>query len=193
MVAMDGNIEFQPIQPAIQQLVQKVQQAQQAQRQQMAESDPTAQVLMKTQLAETQRKADEAQMKAQMEVQKQQQNFDIKIVELQQKVDELMAKYNTQSQIDSQKNAKDIALANINNAAKERVAMIAAGAELDAQQRQLEHEQNQTAMQATQTAETEILKHGIAIEQQAFQQQAQAVQAELERQATPNPTGATNV
>jgi hypothetical protein len=191
MVSMDGNVEFQPIQPVIQQLVQKVQQAQQAQRQQMAESDPTAQVLMKTQMAETQRKAEEAKVKAQMDVQKQEQDFDIKIVELQQKVDELMAKYNTQSQIDSQKNAKDIALANINNAAKERVAMITTGAQLDQQQRQMEFEQNQTAIQATQTAEEEILKHGIAIEQQAFQQQAEAVKQQLQNQQP--PTGATNV
>ena len=201
MVQMDGQVEFQPIQPAIQQLIQKVQQGQQAQRQQMAESDPTAQVLMKTQMAETERKAQEAQMKAQMELKKQEQDFDIKIVELQQKVDELMAKYNTQSQIDSQKNAKDIALANINNAAKERVAMIGAGAQMDQQQRQMEFEQNKAAIQATQTAESEILKHGIAIEQQAFQQQAQAVQSELERQREMQqaaiqpkpPTGATNV
>ena len=201
MVQMDGQVEFQPIQPAIQQLIQKVQQGQQAQRQQMAESDPTAQVLMKTQMAETERKSQEAQMKAQMELKKQEQDFDIKIVELQQKVDELMAKYNTQSQIDSQKNAKDIALANINNAAKERVAMISAGAQMDQQQRQMEFEQNKAAIQATQTAESEILKHGIAIEQQAFQQQAQAVQSELERQREMQqaaiqpkpPTGATNV
>jgi len=194
MVQMDGQVEFQPIQPAIQQLIQKVQQGQQAQRQQMAESDPTAQVLMKTQMAETQRKAQEAQMKAQMELKKQEQDFDIKIVELQQKVDELMAKYNTQSQIDSQKNAKDIALANINNAAKERVAQISAGVQMDQLQRQLEHEQNQAAIQATRTAETEILKHGIAVEQQAFQQQAQAVQAQLEQAAQQQPpTGATNV
>jgi len=194
MVQMDGQVEFQPIQPAIQQLIQKVQQGQQAQRQQMAESDPTAQVLMKTQMAETQRKAQEAQIKAQMEMKKQEQDFDIKIVELQQKVDELMAKYNTQSQIDSQKNAKDIALANINNAAKERVAQISAGVQMDQQQRQMEHEQNQAAIQATRTAETEILKHGIAIEQQAFQQQAQAVQAQLEQAAQQQPpTGVTNV
>ena len=194
MVQMDGQVEFQPIQPAIQQLIQKVQQGQQAQRQQMAESDPTAQVLMKTQMAETERKAQEAQMKAQMELKKQEQDFDIKIVELQQKVDELMAKYNTQSQIDSQKNAKDIALANINNAAKERVAQISAGVQMDQLQRQLEHEQNQAAIQATRTAETEILKHGIAVEQQAFQQQAQAVQAQLEQAAQQQPpTGVTNV
>jgi hypothetical protein len=194
MVQMDGQVEFQPIQPAIQQLIQKVQQGQQAQRQQMAESDPTAQVLMKTQMAETERKAQEAQMKAQMELKKQEQDFDIKIVELQQKVDELMAKYNTQSQIDSQKNAKDIALANINNAAKERVAQISAGVQMDQLQRQLEHEQNQAAIQATRTAETEILKHGIAVEQQAFQQQAQAVQTQLEQAAQQQPpTGVTNV
>jgi hypothetical protein len=194
MVQMDGQVEFQPIQPAIQQLIQKVQQGQQAQRQQMAESDPTAQVLMKTQMAETERKAQEAQIKAQMELKKQEQDFDIKIVELQQKVDELMAKYNTQSQIDSQKNAKDIALANINNASKVRVAHISAGVQMDQLQRQLEHEQNQAAIQATRTAETEILKHGIAVEQQAFQQQAQAVQAQLEQAAQQQPpTGVTNV
>ena len=185
MVTEDAQQEFQAIMPMIQQIVQKVQQAQQNQRQIAAESDPTAQVIMKTQMAETQRKTQEFQMKMQTEVQNQQQEFQLKVAELQQKVQDLQTKYSVQSNIDSQRNAKDIALANINNAAKERVALIGAGTQIDQYQAQLEHEQNITAIQATQAAEADIRRHGLAVEQAAFQQQAQELQAqaEMEREA----------
>ena len=85
----------------------------------------------------------------------------------------MQAKYSTQTDIDNQRNATDIAMANINNAAKERVAMIAAGAQLDQHQRQLEHEQNISAMEAISASEQDIRQHGIAIQQQAFQSQAE--------------------
>jgi hypothetical protein len=104
------------------------------------------------------------------------------LAELQQKVQELQAKYQTQSNIDSQQNAKDIALANINNAAKERVAMITAGAQMDQQQAQLEHEQNLSAMEATMAAEQDIRQHGLQVQQQAFQQQAAQVEKAVELQ-----------
>jgi chaperonin GroES len=182
MVQQDGNTEFQPIQPAIQQLVQKAQQAIQAQQQQAMSSDPTAQVILKTQMAETQRKQEEAQAKMQLELQKSQQEYQLKVAELQRQVEELQVKYQTQSQIDSQKNATTIALANINNAAKERVAQISAGVQMDQQQAKLEHEQNMSAMEATMAAEADIRQHGIAVEQQAFQQQAQQVQAQAQAQ-----------
>jgi chromosome segregation ATPase len=124
-------------------------------------------------------------MKMQTEVQNQQQEFQLKVAELQQKVQDLQTKYSVQSNIDSQRNAKDIALANINNAAKERVALISAGTQIDQYQAQLEHEQNITAIQATQAAEADIRRHGLAVEQAAFQQQAQELQAqaEMEREA----------
>jgi hypothetical protein len=136
-------------------------------------------------MAETERKAKESQAKMAAELQRSQQDYELRIADLQRDVQELVAKYQTQSDIDQQQNAKDIALANINNAAKERVAMIQAGAQLNAQQAQLVHEQNLSAIEATKAAEQDIRQHGITMEQQAFQAQAaqQNHQLELEKQA----------
>ena len=185
MVAQDGQVAFQPIAPAIQQIAQKVQQGRQAQLQQAAEADPTAQVIMKTQMAETQRKAAESQAKMQADMQKSQQEFQLKVAELQQKVQELQTKYSTQTHLDSQQNATTIALANINNAAKERVAQINAGVQMDQQQSMLQHEQDMAAFEATKAAELDIRQHGINVEQQQFQQQASQVasQIDAEKQA----------
>ena len=180
MVAQDGQVAFQPIAPAIQQIAQKVQQARQAQLQQAAEADPTAQVIMKTQMAETQRKAQESQAKMQADMQKSQQEFQIKVAELQQKVQELQAKYSTQTHLDSQQNATTIALANINNAAKERIANITKGSEMDQQAMMLQHEQDMAAYEATKAAEMDIRQHGIAVEQQQFQAQASQVASQLD-------------
>ena len=92
-----------------------------------------------------------------------------------QKVTELQAKYSTQTNIDNQRNATDIAMANINNAAKERIAMITAGAQMDQQQAQLDHEQNLSAIDAIQASDADIRQHGLTIQQQAFQAQADQV------------------
>lgn len=181
LVSMDSQEQLAPFVQQIQALSQKVQQAKQAQMQQIAQNDPTANVIMQTQMAETKRKAEEATARMQLEAQRDKQQFDIKVAELQRAVMELTTKYQTQSQIDSQKNATTIALADINNASKERVAMIQAHMGLTSDQMALEHEQNQTALAATNEAEKSILQHGIEIEQQQFlhdsamaQQQAQA-------------------
>ena len=196
MVGEDSQQVLAQYLPQIQALAQKVQQAQQQQQQNAANADPTAQVILKTQMAETQRKQQEAQAKMQLETQKDQQAYQLKIAELQQKVQELTAKYQTQTNIDNQRNATDIAMANINNAARERVAMISAGAQLNQQQSQLEHEQNLSAMEAINASDADIRQHGLAIQQQAFQQQADQVKqqalaqqkAALEQQAAPQPT-----
>lgn len=189
MVSMDAQTTFQAAQPLIQQLAQKVQQAQQAKMEQMAANDPTAQALVKTQMAETERKAQEAQARLQQEMAKHQQEYQLKVAELEQKVQELIAKYQTQSQVDSQKNATNIAMANINNASRERIAAMQVGAQMDGLQAQLEQEQAMSAINAINTADTDIRQHGIAIEQQAFEQQAQAVQKAIEAQQQP-PQGA---
>ena len=157
-------------------LAQKVAQAQQAQQQAAAAQDPTAQVILKTQMAETQRKASEAQQSLQFEMQKEQQAYQIKVAELQQKIQDLQTKYSTQSQIDSQRNATQIAMADINNSSRERVASIAAQAGLTSDQMAMAHEQNQTALEASHQAQMDINQHGLAIEQQAFQHQAQIAQ-----------------
>jgi len=182
LVNQDSQQTMAPFVQQIQGLAQKVQQAQQAQQQQAAEADPTASVILKTQMAETQRKQAESQARMQLENQKDQQTYQLKIAELQQKVQELQTKYHTQSSIDANKNATQIAMADINNASRERVASINAGAQLGADQMAMAHEQNQTALEASHAAQQDIRQHGLEIEQQAFQQQAQQVQAQISAQ-----------
>jgi hypothetical protein len=183
MVTQDSQQSMQTFLPEIQQLAQKVQQAQQARQQQMAESDPTAQVILKTQMAETQRKQAESQARMQIETEKSKQDYQLRIAELQRQVAELETKYSTQSDIDSNKNATQIALADINNSSRERVAAISAQAGLTADQMALVHEQNQTAMQASQAAQKELTQHGLEIERQAFMQQAEQTKFQLDHAA----------
>ena len=182
LVSKDSQQTMAPFVQQIQGLAQKVQQAQQAQQQQAAEADPTAQVILKTQMAETQRKQAESQARMQLENQKDQQEYQIKIAELQQKVQELQTKYQTQSTVDSNRNATQIAMADINNASRERVAAINAHAQLTADQMAMAHEQNQTALEASHAAQQDIRQHGLAVEQQAFQSQAAQVQAQIAAQ-----------
>ena len=182
MVSQDAQITFQAAAPMIQQLAQKVQQAQQAKMEQAASQDPTAQVILKTQMAETQRKSQEAQAKLQQEMAKHQQDYQLKVAELERKVQELLTKFTTEAKINSQKNAKDIVLANINNASRERVADIQAGMQMDGLQVQLEHEQAMSAIDAINAADQDIRQHGIEVEQQTYQQEAQAVQNMIESQ-----------
>ena len=178
MVGEDANQNLQGYVQQIQALAMKVQQAQQAQQQQMLNADPTAQVILKTQMAETQRKTSEFQTKMQSELQKAQQDYQIKVAQLEQKLQELQAKYQVQTSIDAQKNATQIALANINNAAKERIAEIAAGQEMDRHQAQLQHEQDLSAMEAIRAAEQDIRQHGLSVQQQQLEaQNAQLQQA----------------
>jgi hypothetical protein len=185
MVDEDAKINLQQYTQQIALLAQKVSQMQQAQQQNAMMADPTAQVLLKTQMAETQRKQAESQTNMQIELQKSQQEYQLKVAELQQKIAELQAKYQTQTNIDNQRNATDIAMANINNAARERVAMIQAGAQLDQQQAALEHEQNLSAIEAVQASESDIRQHGIALREAEFQRQAEIIkqQADQEYQA----------
>jgi hypothetical protein len=182
LVAGDTKEKLGGAMPIIKDMVQKMQQAKQAQQQEAANADPTAQVILKTQTAETQRKAQESQAKMQADMQAQAQEFQIKVAELQAKVQELSVKYDTQTKIDANKNATQIALANINNAADERIASINHGAAFNQMQAQLEHEQNMSAIEAINAADQDIRQHGLTVEQQAFQQQAQQTQAQIEAQ-----------
>jgi len=180
LVDRDAKQNLAPYVQQIQALSQKVAQAQQAQQQQLLGQDPTASVIMQTQMAETKRKSEETQARMQLEAQKQEQDYQLKVAELERKVQELQAKYQTQTNIDNQRNATDIAMANINNAARERVALINANVQMDQQQRQLESEQNQSAIQAIDAADQDIRQHGLAVQQQAFQQQSEQVKNQIE-------------
>lgn len=182
LVGQDSQQTLGPFIQPIQELAQKVAQAQQSQQQSAAMGDPTAAAIVKTQMAETERKTQEFQSRMQSDLQQSQQNYQLKVAELQQKVAELQAKYSTQTNIDNQRNATDIAMANINNAAKERVAMITQGAEIDRQQMQLEHEQNLSAIDAIQASDADIRQHGLAVQQQAFQAQADQVKKAADSQ-----------
>jgi hypothetical protein len=186
MVSQDSQQTMQPYVQQIQQLAQKVAQGQQAQQEKAALADPTAAVLMKTQMAETERKAKESAARLELEQERETQNFQLKIAELQQKVTELQARYETQTAIDSNRNATQIAMADINNASKERVATINANQQLTADQMRMVHEQNQTALEASHQAQMDIRQHGINVEQKAFQHQADVVKAELEAQRNKN-------
>jgi hypothetical protein len=182
MVSEDSQATMTPFVQQIQGLAQKVQQAQQAQMQQAAAADPTAQVILKTQMAETERKAAESQARMQLEQQKDAQEYQIKIAELQQKVQDLQTKYQVQTALDANKNATQIAMADINNASRERVAAIQAQVGLTADQMAMAHEQNLTALEASHQAQTDIRQHGIDVEQAAFQQQAAMVNAQIQAQ-----------
>jgi hypothetical protein len=164
-------------------LAQKVQQMQQMQQQQAAAADPTAQVILQTQMAETKRKSEEAQAKMQLEMGQDKQKYQIEVAKLQQQMAELQAKYQTQSTIDSQKNSTQIALADINNSSRERVAAINAHAQLTADEMAMQHEQEQTALIASHEAQQDIRQHGLEIEQQAFTHQAQVAQQAAQQAA----------
>lgn len=183
MVSQDSQQTMQQYVQQIQALAQKVQQAKEAQMQMIAANDPTAQVIMKTQMAETQRKQQEAQMKMQMDQAKTQQDYEIKLAELQRKVLELQSKYEVQTELDNQKNSTNIALASMNNASRERVAAIQARTDLATHDADLAQEQALLAAQAINEAEKDIRQHGIEIEKQRFLSDAeiakQALQAAL--------------
>ena len=183
MVNQDSQQQMAPYVQQIQALAQKVAEGAKNQQQAAAAADPTAQAIVQTQMAETKRKTEEFQAKMQADLQKAQQDYQLKVATLEQQVQDLVTKYQTQINIDSQRNAKDIALANINNAAKERIAYLAAGAELDQQQAQLEHEQTISAFEAIQASEQDIRQHGLAVQQQSFQAQADHVKKQADAQA----------
>lgn len=182
MVSQDSQQNMAQYVQQIQALAQKVAQAHQSQMQQAAMSDPTASVILQTQQAETQRKAAEAQAKMQLEMQKDKQEYDFRVADLQRMVAELKAKYETQTAIDANRTATQIAMADINNASRERIANLQANVGLTSDQMALAHEQNMTAMEASHQAQADIRQHGISVEQQAFQHQADQAKAQIQAQ-----------
>jgi hypothetical protein len=183
LVDQDTQLTMQPFVQQISALSQKVQQMQQAQQQAAMGADPTAQVLLKTQMAETQRKAQESQSKMQLDLQKAQQQYQLEVAKLQQQMQELQAKYQTQSTIDSQRNATNIAMADLNNSSRERIAEITAKVGLTSDQLAMQHEQDITALQASQEAQADIRQHGLEINQQNFLHQAQMAQQAAQQAA----------
>ncbi len=172
LVSQDSQKTFEQIMPIIQKLVQQMQQAQQSKMQQAAAADPTAQALIQTQLAETKRKAEESQARMQLEAQKLQMQMEDKVRDLEAKFTEMQAKMEMEQTLKEQDNAAKIAIADINNASKERVAMIAADQQLTAQQEQQAHQQMMNAMEAENQAYQDMQKYGIE-EQRAEMERAE--------------------
>ena len=208
LVAQDSQKEFQQINPILQQLAQQMQQARQAQMQQAAlAADPAAGVIMQTQQAETQRKMKEAEAKFQLEREKLQLQMQDKVRDMEAKMAEVMAKLGLDKELQDADNAVKIALADINNASKERVASITANAALDNLQLTQQHQQNQTALEAEAQAHADLRKHGLeevrrqqdqshqralAAQQQLVDMQAQDSQQQHQAnlaQMQPSPTG----
>ncbi len=181
MVDEDSQQILAPYMPQINALAQKVSQMHQQSQQQAAEADPTAQVILKTQMAETQRKAAESQANMQFDLQKTQQEYQLKVAELQQKMADLQAKYETQTKIDAQKNATNLAMADINNSSRERIAAISAQAGMTSDQMAMQHEQDQTALMASHEAQTDIRQHGIETQQQLFQHASEIAQQQAKQ------------
>ena len=188
MVGQDSQMTMQPYVQQIQALAQKVAQAQQSKMEQIASQDPTAQVILKTQMAETQRKQQEAQFKMQMDQQKSQQDYELKIAELQRKVLELQSKYEVQTELDNQKNSTNVAVASMNNSSRERVAALQAQAQLSAQELALAQEQAMLGIQAVNEAEKDIRQHGIEIERQNFLNEAEVTKQAVQAALQPKPT-----
>lgn len=182
MVSQDSQ-NLQPYIQQVQGLVQKVQQAKEAQMQMMATSDPTANVIMKTQIAETERKQQEAVMKMKMQQVKDQQDYELKIADLERKVLELQGKYQVQTDIDNQKNSTTIAVNSMNNSSRERIAAMQTQAQISNHEMDLAQEQAMLAAQAINEAERDIRQHGIELDRQSFLTDAevakQAIQAAL--------------
>jgi chaperonin GroES len=179
LVSQDSQQVFQAINPIIQQLSQQLQQAKQAMAQNALLSDPTSQALIQTQMAETKRKAEEMQAKLQLEREKMQAEMADKVRDMEAKMAEVQAKLGLEQQMADQDNAARVAIADINNASKERVAMIAAKVQLDQQQMDQQHQQNQTALEAEAQAHADLRKHGL---QQAQAEQQRAHQATIDAQ-----------
>ena len=197
LVNQDATKTFEKINPIIQGLVQQMQQAKQSQMQAAAMADPTSQALIQTQMAETKRKAEEAQAKFQLEREKMQAEMTDKMRDMQAKVAEIQAKLGLEQELASQDNAARVAIADINNASKERVAMINANQALSTQQLQQQHSQDMTALEAESQAYADLRKHGLdqaQAEQQraheaAMQAQQQLLQAQQQQQQPQQPTG----
>ena len=79
MVNQDAQQQMGQYIQLINQLAQKVQQGKEQQMQSAAMADPTAAAIVKTQMAETQRKMQESQAKIQSELQQSQQNYQLKV------------------------------------------------------------------------------------------------------------------
>ena len=123
-----------------------------------------------------------------MEQAKSQQDYEIKIADLQRKVMELQSKYEVQTDLDNQKNSTNIAINSMNNSSRERIAAMQAQAGLSQQEIALAQEQAMLGIQAVNEAEKDIRQHGIEIEKQQFLNNAELTKQAVQAALQPKPT-----
>jgi hypothetical protein len=115
--------------------------------------------------------------------------YELDIANLQRQVAELQAKYETQASIDANKSATQIALADIKNYSRERIAQIAADMGLTQDQLAMMHEHDLTALEATNAAEQDLRQHGLEVEKSYMANQAAQVQQQIAAQQQAQQTG----
>jgi hypothetical protein len=155
---------FQAAQPDTSSLRRKVQQAQQAKMEQMAAQDPTAQVIAQDSdggdpaqsAGRVSGKAAAGDGKAPARLPTQggragAQGAGARCTKFQTAKPDQRAR----------RTPRTSRYANINNASRERVAQVQTGAQMDAMQAQLAHEQNMSAIDAINMADADMRKHGI--------------------------------
>jgi hypothetical protein len=124
----------------------------------------------------------------QMDQQKSQQDYEIKLAELQRKVLELQSKYEVQTELDNQKNSTNVAINSMNNSSRERVAAMQAQLQITNQEMALAQEQARLGIQAVNEAEKDIRQHGIEIEKQQFISDAEIAKQAVQAALKPKPT-----
>lgn len=179
-VAQKNQAVLAEFQPLIKDLLDKVAKSQKARQENALLADPSAAVLLKTEQAKSQLQAQDAERRYKLEIEK-----------LQSQLDELIAKHDVERDKSFTQTAAQIAIAGMNNAAKERVEDKKLGIQMDQLDMELQHASDMAAIQAAQQADAELRQHGLATQQQQMshdqtmeQQNADGIQAQLQNALT---------
>jgi len=171
--------------PQIEELQKKASEQAKSKQEQAIMADPSAAVLLKTEQAKLQFQTQQAQQDAQFKVQELQQKYQAEMDKLTAKVDELLGKYEADKQLDAQKNATAITIAAMNNDSRERTEELKIGVQASDTQLQLEHERELLAAEAESQARQAITQHGLDVEKQNINNEAQMAQQALQQAQAP--------
>ena len=175
----NGDV-FAEFAPTIEQLQKAASSAAKSAQERAMMSDPSAGALIMTEKQKLE--FETKRVEAEMAIKKQEleQDFAAKVQDLQTKVDELIAKYQTDKQLDENKNATAISIASLNNESRERVEGIKLGQQADAMQAQLEQERNMLGAQAALESRKAIEQHGMDVQKQNIDIEAQRTAQQLD-------------
>ena len=171
---------FAEFMPQIEQLQKAASEAAKSAQERALMSDPSAAALVKTETDKLAFQSQQMQGEMAMKKQELEQDFAAKVQDLQTKVDELLAKYNSEKEIDENKNATAISIAALNNESRERVEGIKLGVQADQLQAQLEQERNMLGAQAALESRKAIEQHGMDVQKQNIDIEAQRTAQQLD-------------